>query len=293
MDVMGQLTINGIAAGAMYAMAAVGFAIIYGTTHIFHMAYGAKYTLTGYVVFVLAILLKINLLVSFLLAVVVVAAVGMGMEHFIYRPMRAAGAGFLALFLSSLGLLYLFENLMILVFGNDIRVLREGPLDTIRIGGLSITALHILVIIMAIVVFVCLFLFLKWTKTGKAVRALANNGELASLVGVDADRLRVFVFGLGSALVALAALPAAFEVSVTPGMGWNIVMVAAVAVIMGGVGHLPGAALGGLSLGIIQNVAMWQIPVAWQEVIVFVVLVVILLLRPGGFFGERVTTHKM
>lgn len=293
MDVLGQLTVNGIVSGAMYALAAVGFAIIYNTTYIFHMAYGAQYTLAGYVVFVLAILLKVNFLVSFLLAIIVVTALGVGMEYFIYRPMRAAGAGFLALFLCSLGLLYLVENLLVIIFSNDIRVLRSGPLETISLGGLTVTALHILVIIMAVVVLTALVFFFKWTKIGKAIRALANNGALASLVGIDGDRLRLFVFGLGSALVALAALPAAFEVSVTPAMGWDVVMVAAVAVIMGGIGHLPGAALGGLALGIVQNVAMWQIPVAWQEVIVFVVLIIVLMVRPGGFFGERVTAHKV
>src|SRR3990172_4670787 len=98
MDVLGQLTINGIAAGALYALGAGGGAIIYGNTPIFHMAYGAKYTLAAYLVFVLSIMLKINLLVSLLLSILIVAAVGMGMERCLYRPMRKAGAGFLALF---------------------------------------------------------------------------------------------------------------------------------------------------------------------------------------------------
>jgi branched-chain amino acid transport system permease protein len=131
------------------------------------------------------------------------------------------------------------------------------------------------------------------TRTGKAIQALSSNRELADVVGVDVPRLYLVVFALGSGLAGIAAALLSIDLGVNPGMAFTVITFAAISVIIGGVGHLPGAAFGGFLLGLLQSLAVWFLPLAWQDVVVYGLLFVFLLLRPQGLFGQRLITRQV
>ena len=288
-----QLIINGLVAGAIYALMALGFAVIYNATRIFHLAHGAVYAVGGYIFYALAIPLKVNPLVAFVLVVPATALVGAAIEALVYRPARGRGAGLFALFIISLGLLVFMQNLLAFLFGGDTKSVWPGALPSYEVGGLVVTPYHIAVVVVCLIVFPLVQWFVTRTRTGKAIQALSSNRELADVVGVDVPRLYLVVFALGSSLAGIAAALLSIDLGVNPGMAFTVITFAAISVIIGGVGHLPGAAFGGFLLGLLQSLAVWFLPLAWQDVVVYGLLFVFLLLRPQGLFGQRLITRQV
>lgn len=287
-----QFLVNGLTAGALYALMAVGFALIYNGTRVLHLAHGAVFTFAGYSMYVFGIALELPVVIAFAIAVVLTAILGAMCEVLVYRPLRRRGSGAAADLVASLGLLTLFEAVFALVFTTDTKNLHQGSLSTYEIGEVFVTNLHIVIAGVAIVLFPLLQLFLSRTKYGRAIRALADNPGLALVLGVDTERLYILIFALGSALAAVAACLISYDLGVRPQMGFSIMFVALVAVIIGGIGYLPGAAAGGILLGLLQQVALWYLSARWQEVVVFGVLVIFLVLRPQGMFGGRLVTRR-
>jgi len=271
---------------------AVGFAMIYNGTRILHLAHGAVFTFGGYVLYVLAVKLGLHVALAVLGAVILTAVLGALMEILVYRPLRKREGSLEALIIASLGLLTFFQALFALTFGTDTRNMREGPLPTYEVGELIVTALHVLVGIVALVIFPLLQLFLTRTRYGRAIRALADNPRLAVVLGIDTDRLYVLIFALGSGLSGIAVSLIAFDQGVRPEMGFSIMLFILVAVIVGGVGYLPSAAAGGLVLGVLQHLSLWQLSSRWQDVVVFGALVIFLVFRPQGIFGHMLSVRR-
>lgn len=287
-----QLVVNGIVAGAVYALMAVGFALIYNTTRIFHVAYGALYMLAGYCFFVLVRQTDLNIVASFFLTIVFTAVAGVAVEMLGYAPLRERGAGPAAYLITSLGIFIVLQNVIALNFGNQSQLLREEPLPSLQIGGLMITSLHILVILACLIIFPGLQIFLTRTTVGKGIRALADNPDLAWMMGIRTDRLNLLIHGIGSGLAGVAAAFVSLDIGVRPEMGLSVVLVAAVAVIIGGVGCLPGSGVAAMMLGLIQNLSVWQIPARWQDTIAFAILALFLVWRPQGIFGKSLVTRS-
>ena len=287
-----QFLVNGIVGGTIYALMAVGFAIVYNTSKIFHVAHGAVYTLAGYVLFLMGAKLGLPLIPAALLTVVVIAVIGGGfLELVAYRPLRRRGAGLATYMISSLGLFIFLQNLTAAVFGTETLVVRQGPLEAYDLGVVTLTSLHVVALAVSLLVFVGLQLFFTRSRLGKEMRALANNAQLALTVGIDVNRLHLYILTLGSALAALASVFVSLDVGVRPDTGFAIVLVAAVAVIVGGVGYLPGAAIGAFILGLAQNLAVIEISAAWQNTIAFTILILFLLFRPQGIFGKKLAVR--
>ena len=287
-----QFLVNGIVGGTIYALMAVGFAIVYNTSKIFHVAHGAVYTLAGYVLFLMGAKLGLPLIPAALLTVVVIAVFGGGfLELIAYRPLRRRGAGLATYMISSLGLFIFLQNLTAAVFGTETLVVRQGPLEAYDLGVVTLTSLHVVALAVSLLVFVGLQLFFTRSRLGKEMRALANNAQLALTVGIDVNRLHLYILTLGSALAALASVFVSLDVGVRPDTGFAIVLVAAVAVIVGGVGYLPGAAIGAFILGLAQNLAVIEISAAWQNTIAFTILILFLLFRPQGIFGKKLAVR--
>src|SRR5262249_43899842 len=135
--------------------------------------------------------------------------------------------------------------------------------------------------------------FITGTRTGKAIQALSSNPDLADVVGIDVGRLYLVVFAVGSALAGVAAALLSLDLGVRPGIGFTVILFASISMIIGGVGHLPGAALGGFLLGLLQSLSVWFLPLAWQDVVVFGLLFLFLLLRPQGLFGQQLLTRQV
>lgn len=282
-----QLLVNGVAAGGVFALFTVGFALVYNTTRVFHVAHGAVFTVAAYATYAAARLLGLPLIVAAAGATALAVAVGVGIEAWAYRPLRRRGAGLAALMIGSFGVSIVLQSLVGLLFGAQEQTVRSAPLPSLVLGGVQITALHAMVVGLCAVLFTLLQLFLTRTATGNRIRAVADNPELAALVGIDAGRLYLVIAALGAGLAGLAAPLTALDTGIALGNGFSVLLLGAVATIVGGVGHLPGAGLAAFLLGIVQNLSVYVLSPQWQDAVVFVVLGVFLVARPQGLFGER------
>jgi branched-chain amino acid transport system permease protein len=287
-----QLFIDGLAAGALYALTAVGFAIIYNGTRILHMAHAAVFTFGGYTLYVL-VKLHVPSPVAVVLALASAAAMGVLIDRIVYKPLRARKSSEAALFIASIGALTLLQSIYAIVFTTDTLYLRQGALQTFDFGEIRITIVHIIAAAIALVVFPALQVFLMRTRYGRAMRALADNPGLAVVRGVNVERLYMLIFAVGSLLAGLAVVLIAFDLGVRPEMGFPVIFVSLVAVIVGGVGYLPGAAAGGFLLGLLQNLSLWQLSGRWMDVIVFGALLIFLIFRPQGIFGHLQATRRV
>lgn len=284
-----QLFINAIIAGSIYTLIALGFSLIYSTTKFFHFAHAAVYTSCPYFVYLYISYLGLPLGSAIPIAILSSTILGMLIEISIYRPLRRKGSSPLVLLLSSLGLYIIIQNVISMIFGDDTKTLRSGIVtEGIEIVGARITPIQIAIIcVSALLLFFC-WALMKYTRMGTAMRAVASDPELALVSGIDTDRTILFAFMTGSALAGIAAILISFDIDMTPTMGMNALMMGVVAVIIGGVGSIPGAALGGFLLAFAQNFGVWKISSQWQDAIAFIILLVFLLFRPYGFFGKKI-----
>lgn len=284
-----QLLINSVIAGSIYTLIALGFSLIYSTTRFFHFAHAAVYTSCPYFGYLFYSLLGLPFAPALSLAVMSSVVLGLSIEIIVYKPMRSRGATPLVLLLSSLGIYIVLQNLISMAFGDDTKTLRSGVVtEGIEFIGARITPIQISIIVISFLLLIGCWALMKFTKTGTAMRAVASDPELALITGIDTDRTVLFAFLLGSLLAAIAGLLISFDVDMTPTMGMNALMMGVVAVIVGGVGSIPGAALGGFLIAFAQNFGVWKISSQWQDAIAFLVLLVFLIFRPYGFLGKKI-----
>lgn len=176
-----------------------------------------------------------------------------------------------------------------MVFGDDTKTIRSGMVkEGINLLGARITPIQITIIIVSLLLVASCFLFLKYTKTGRFMRAVSNSPELARMSGINSDFVIIGVFAIGSALAGIAGILVALDVDMTPTMGMNALLMGVAAMIIGGSGSLPGIVLGALLLGMAQHLGVWKISSQWQDAIAFFILLMFLLFRPQGFLGKRV-----
>jgi branched-chain amino acid transport system permease protein len=282
-----QLFANGLAMGSLYALSALGFGLIYNTTRVFHIAYGAVYTVSAYLLFALWTQYKIPLGIALIIASILTILLGILIDIHVYQPLLRQSSSFLIVMISSLAVYIITVNIIVLIFGNEIKVLRSGVATTFSLGQVILSDIQILQIVAFAFVFFTLVLSLKWTNFGKIIRAMRDNPDLLSLMGIDLQKVRWLIFGLGSLLAGLAAMLQALDVGIDPNIGMSAVLIAAVAVIIGGVGILEAPAFGGLLLGVLQSVVIWQASGRWQEAVTFALLILFLLFKPEGIFGQR------
>lgn len=287
MDLFAQLVVNGIVAGSLYALVACSFGLILGTTGTFHFAHGVVYAAGAYLAYFAATVLRLPLAGAVVVGIAGTALLGLGIELVIYRPLRRIGASALVVLIASLGTLIVLENLIAIGFSTDAKVLEGFPRQTLIVGGVGFTTLHVTMVGVSGASLAALLAFLRFTRVGHAIRAVANNPEMAEIVGIDTRRIFLLVFALGSALAAPAAILIMLDRGATPDMGMEAILIAAIAVIVGGIGSLPGAALGALVIALAQNLGVMRIPTEWQAAIAFGLLLVVVIVRPRGILGRK------
>ena len=291
---MQQLIINTLIAGCIYSLVALGFAAIFQTSRFIHFAHGVIFTAGAYFTFFFKVWLGCSLWVAALTGILVAALMGCLMERYIYRFMRKNESNKLVLLLSSLGIYILMQNIISMIFGDQTQSFRDGIVrEGIDIAGARITPIQIITICVSVILAIALSVFLKKTKTGCAMRAVANDSELANVSGINSNCTILWAFAIGSGLAGLAGILVALDVNMTPTMGMNALMMGVVTVIIGGVNSVTGIALGALLLATAQNIGAWYIGSQWQEAIAFVILVIFLLLRPQGFFGRKIRSASV
>ena len=283
-----QLLLNGLISGSIYALVALGFSVIYRTVKFFHFAHGVVYAAGAYIAYSLIISLGLNPIVSFCLAVALAGVVGVLIDQLVYRPLRKRKAPNLVFLIASFGVFFFIQNLLQLIYGAQILTLRTGLVkEGHHILGAVITDTQILILAMSVAICIGLWLFVKRTKLGKAMRAVADDPLAASVVGINPERIILAAFAIGSALAGAAGILISLETNIEPTMGMNAILKGIIASIIGGIGSIPGAMFGGLFLGIAENLGIWKISAGWKDCIAFVILIVFLLVRPGGIMGIK------
>ncbi|HAM59166.1 MAG TPA: branched-chain amino acid ABC transporter permease [Candidatus Rokubacteria bacterium] len=282
-----QLATNGLISGSLYALLGVSWGLIFATTKIFHFAHALTLTVAVYAAVLAVGQWGWGLPAGFLLAAVVGCLFGVATERVVYRPLRRVNATSLNIFLASLGLLIAGESAVLIVFGPQARDLPGFPISGIALGPVAFTTVEGLWLAGSWALLLLLIAWLWWTRYGRAIRAVASNRELAQCVGIDPERMSLLVFGIGSALVGLGGMLLALRDTVSPTIGVQPVLTAFIAVFLGGIGSIPGAVLGGLVLGLAENMGGLLLPGHWQGVIAFVVLFSVLVFRPTGLLGVR------
>jgi branched-chain amino acid transport system permease protein len=284
-----QLLLNGIVAASTYALVGFGFGLIYKVTRFFHFAHGIVFASGPYFAFLFSVELGLPLSLGILLAIISSTLIGCAMEVVTYRPLRHRGASGLVLLIASLGIYVVLQNIISLVFGDETKSIRFGVVKQgITLFGASVTPVQLITIGVSLALLVTLGLFVRYLRYGKEIRAVANDSDLARISGINSEKVILLTMALGSGLAGAAGILVALDVDMRPTMGLNPLMMGVVVVIIGGVGSIPGVALGAMLLGVAQQLAVWKISSQWQEGIGFVILLVFLLFRPQGFLGKAV-----
>ncbi len=282
-----QLIANGLVSGCLYALMALGFVLIYNTTRIFHIAHGAVYTAGAYLLYLFFIVAKMSFLPAALLTLLFTAGMGVGIEFLVYRPLEKRKSSLLIALLSSIGLYTVMVNLIAMLFGNETKVLRPGVETTYQFANIILTKIQLAEVITFAILFPLVMLLLKTTFWGKAVRAVRDHPQLAEVMGIRIQTIRYSVFALGSLLAGVAAMLAALDVGMDPHVGMPMLLVGAVAVIVGGVGTFAGAVLGAFFIALLQSLVIWQISARWIDAVTFLILILFLVFKPEGILGVR------
>lgn len=284
-----QLILNSIISSSVFLLVAVGFSIIYQITRFFHFAHAVVFTSGAYFTFLFSQLLDCSLLVAIPLAVVCACLIGCMMEIAVYKPLRNRKATSIILLLASLGIYIVLQNVISMVFGDDTKSIRTWEVvEGLDVFGARITPVQIIIIVTSIILVILVAGYLSLAKTGKAMRAVANDAELANISGINSDKVILTSFAIGSALAGIAGILVSLDVDMTPTMGMNALMMGVVAMIVGGIGSIWGIILGALLLGFAQNFGVWYISSQWQDAIAFGILLIFLLFKPEGFLGKKV-----
>lgn len=286
MELLPQLLLNGIFRGSIYLMLAVGFTVLWGTTRIFDVGYGSFFVLSGYLLYLFFGLWSLPLMIAIPMVCIAVIIVATVYYTLLYKPMQRNGSTEFVIIAVSIGVLMLVENVMSFSFGNEAKFLSEG-LGVIQWHGLSIKGLDLLTLATAVLVTGAMLWFLYNHRYGGLIRAVADNKEVAEVIGIDTSRINLFAYAIGALMTVPPAVLVAFGQGVYPQMGIDYLLMVVIAVVIGGVGNVPGAVIGAYLLAIVQNLAVWQIPSQWQASITFCLLILFLFIRPNGLFGTK------
>ncbi len=293
-----QQLINGLTIGSIYALVALGYTMVYGILKLINFAHGELFTLGAYFALTLIVSMGLvnmipNLVVGLLLLVLFiaggVAVTGVLLERTAYKPLRKAGR--LPALVSALGASIFLQNAIMIFYGPNYQVLPENILPPIswEIMGVEITLMRLLILIISVSLMVGLYLLIQKTLIGTAIRASALDHDTARLMGINVDGIISLVFIIGPALGGIAGMLVGMyyrQISFT--MGWAYGLKAFTAAILGGIGNIPGAMVGGLILGVVEALGAGYLSASWKDALAFLILILILIFRPTGLLGERV-----
>jgi branched-chain amino acid transport system permease protein len=298
MQVILEQLINGLTIGSFYALIALGYSMVYGVLKLINFAHGDFFTLgsyLGYTVLVFGSALITShfglwggLIVAMMVAALSLALVGIIVERLAYRPVYPAGR--LPAVVSALGASIFLQNAIMVIWGPRFQAYPSKLIPNIHLqfGDIHITLLQILILLLSFILMGSLYFIVQKTTFGAAIRATALDRDTASLMGVNINKVIFFVFTLGPALGAMTGIMVGMyyrQISFT--MGWNYGLKAFTASVLGGIGNIPGAMIGGLLLGVLEMLGAAYISAAWKDVFVFLILILVLIFRPTGILGEK------
>ena len=296
MDIFLQQLINGLTVGSLYALVALGYTMVYGVMKLINFAHGDLVAFSAFVgltiytqIFSEGETSTFIVLTVFIFTALLIALVGVLLERLAYRPLRTAPR--LSAVVSALGASLVIQNATMLIWGPNMKIFPSNifPSTIWKIHGVVFTFTQAMILGVSAILMIGLYIFINKTKMGTAIRATAIDQDAAKLMGINVNRVIMIIFIVGSALGAVAGLFIGINYrGITFNMGWMYGLNAFIAAIMGGIGNIPGAMLGGILLGLFNAMISGYISSAWAETFTFVLLVVILIFRPTGILGETV-----
>ena len=283
-----QAFISGLTLGSIYALMALGYTMVYGIAKMLNFAHGDIIMVGAYAVIVSVTQARLPGVAAVVVSVLVCALLGVTIEFLAYRPLRKAPP--LAVLITAIGVSYLLQNLALLVFGSEQKAFPTLiRLPSISIGQIELDGMTLLTLAVTALIMIGLTLFISKTKMGKAMRAVSEDREAAELMGISDNRTITVTFAIGSALAAVASIFfGSTYVYIKPTTGAMPGIKAFTAAVFGGIGSIPGAMLGGILLGVIEQFAKTYISTLWSDAIVFGVLVIVLTVKPSGLLGKKI-----
>jgi len=281
-----QHMINGLTIGGIYALIAIGYSMVYGILKIVNFAHGDVFMVGSFLGLFLT-RAGIPIVVAFPLASLLTGFTGIFIERIAYRPIRVANK--LAVLISALGVSMMLQNLARIIWGSETRPFHISlPVHTFTIGSISVSSTQALVIVLSGILMVVLHYIVNHTKMGVAMRATSHNINTARLMGINTDKIISFTFGIGSVLACLAGIfVGVYYDAVYPTMGYAAGLKAFSAAILGGIGSIPGAMLGGFVIGIVENLGAAYISNGYRDAFAFGILILVLIIRPSGILGKK------
>lgn len=281
--------IKGISLGSVYSIIALGYTMVYGIAKMLNFAHGDVIMIGGYVIFIMMSTMGINPVVAVLAAIVLCTVLGVTIERIAYKPLRRASS--LAVLITAIGVSYLLQNVALIIFGADSKSFTSVvTIPALKLAGdkLTISGETLITIPACIIIMVALSIFIKKSRTGRAMLAVSEDKDAAVLMGVNVNKTIAITFAIGSALAAIAsALMFSAYPSLTSTSGSMPGIKAFVAAVFGGIGSIPGAMLGGILLGVVEILSRAYISSQLADAIVFLILIVVLLVKPTGILGKK------
>lgn len=282
-----QQLINGLHVGSIYALIAIGYTMVYGIVRLINFAHGDILMVASYISFICLVQFGMNIGLVIVVAMIICALIGVIIDKIAYKPLRNAPR--ISALITAIGVSLFLENLFLVIFDPEPKKIPNTISGSLDLGQLKISYVTILTILVSITSMLLLEIIVKKTKTGKAMRAVSEDKQAAQLMGINVDRTISFTFAIGSALGAIGGVLYSIAYpQAEPYMGIMPGLKAFVAAVLGGIGSIPGAMLGGYIMGLIESITKAYFTTRWTNAVVFGVLILVLIFMPAGILGKNV-----
>lgn len=285
-----QQLINGLTIGSTYALVAIGYSMVFGILELINFAHGSVYMVGAFITLMLLTAVNVNFFLSFALSIILTGLLGVAIDRAALYPLRKKDAPKITSLISTIGISIFLQNLAMIIWGSETK---NFPLvidlGSISIGNAKITYLQIIIFLICTLLMLSLQFMINKTKLGKAMRATAQNAEASKLMGINVSFIITMTFFIGSSLASVAGtMVGMYYQTVEPMMGFMVGMKAFAAAVLGGIGVLPGAMLGGVVIGVIETLAAAYIHSGYRDAVAFGILIVVLVIKPTGLLGKQV-----
>ena len=285
-----QFIINGLITGILYSLLAIGFALVYNTTRILHIAAAGIYVFAAYMFWFFVARAGFTVIPAAVIAIILTMLLSLLSEVTVYRPLKNRKASLNVAMIASIGLMTVIINTIAMFFGNETKVVENSILKPFSFGDIIITTPQMYQAVIGIIVLAVFLVILRWTNWGLRLQALSADETLFETLGYNTNRTRIAVFLASGIFIAIASCLTVYDVGLDPNMGMSVLISAIVAMIIGGVGKFSTCILGGLTLGVLQSLTVYQFASNWQNAVTFLVLLILLFLRPQGIAGYKQRT---